>query len=52
MQPLPRILALIEAVTGVFYTTILVASLIGMRLAHYSGRSSHDSDAAQDKVGD
>jgi voltage-gated potassium channel len=52
VQPLSRILALMEAITGVFYTTILVASLIGMRLAHYSGRSSDDNDAAQDKVGD
>lgn len=34
--PLARFLAFMEAVTGVFYTTILVASLIGMRLAHYS----------------
>jgi hypothetical protein len=34
--PLARFLAFMEAITGVFYTTILVASLIGMRLAHYS----------------
>ena len=34
-QPMARFLAYAEAVTGVFYTTVLVASLIGMRLAHY-----------------
>jgi hypothetical protein len=33
-QPLARFLAYSEAVAGVFYTTILVASLIGVRLAH------------------
>jgi voltage-gated potassium channel len=34
--PLARFLAYIEAIIGVFYTTILVASLIGVRLAKYS----------------
>jgi hypothetical protein len=33
-QPLARFLAYSEAVAGVFYTTILVASLVGVRLAH------------------
>ena len=32
-QPLARFLAYMEAVTGIFYTTVLVASLIGIRLA-------------------
>jgi voltage-gated potassium channel len=32
-QPLARFLAYSEAVAGIFYTTILVASLIGVRLA-------------------
>ncbi|NCF18073.1 MAG: hypothetical protein GWP63_07495 [Haliea sp.] len=35
-QPLAQFLAYMEAITGIFYTTVLVASLIGMRLAHYS----------------
>lgn len=34
--PLARFLAFMEAITGVFYTTILVASLIGMRLAQHN----------------
>jgi len=34
-QPLVRFLAYMEAITGIFYTTILVASLIGVRLAEY-----------------
>jgi voltage-gated potassium channel len=32
LQPLPRFLAYIQAVTGQFYVAILVASLIGIRL--------------------
>ena len=39
-QPLARFLAYMEAVVGIFYTTILVASLIGMRLAHYGETGS------------
>lgn len=35
-MPLARFLAFMEAITGVFYTTILVASLIGMRLAQHN----------------
>lgn len=34
VQPLSRFLAYMEAIVGIFYTTVLVASLIGMRLAH------------------
>ena len=42
-QPLAQFLAYMEAITGIFYTTILVASLIGMRLAHYGeGISKQD----------
>ena len=36
IQPLARFLAYMEAITGVFYTTVLVASLIGMRLAAFN----------------
>ena len=36
--PIARTLATLEAVTGIFYTTVLVASLIGIRL---SGVDSH-----------
>ncbi|MEM0953046.1 MAG: potassium channel family protein [Pseudomonadota bacterium] len=32
-QPLTRFLAFMEAITGIFYTTVLVASLIGIRLS-------------------
>ena len=32
-QPIARFLASFESVVGIFYTTVLVASLIGMRLA-------------------
>jgi hypothetical protein len=34
-QPLVRFLAYMESITGIFYTTVLVASLIGVRLAAY-----------------
>ena len=33
-QPLARFLAYSESIAGIFYTTILVASLIGVRLSH------------------
>ena len=46
--PLARFLAYAEAVTGVFYTTILVASLIGMRLAHYSEQMNHGKNGSDD----
>ena len=35
-SPLTRFLAYMEAAIGVFYTTVLVASLIGLRLAGYT----------------
>ena len=44
IQPLARFLAYMEAITGVFYTTVLVASLIGMRLAAYSANGSASSE--------
>jgi voltage-gated potassium channel len=34
-QPVARFLAYMESITGIFYTTVLVASLIGIRLAGY-----------------
>jgi len=39
-QPVARFLAYMEGITGIFYTTILVASLIGVRLADNSSESS------------
>ena len=39
-QPVVRFMAFMEAVTGVFYTTVLVASLIGMRLAYFGGEQN------------
>ena len=42
--PLARFLAYMEGITGIFYTTILVASLIGMRLAGFSESIGHSSD--------
>lgn len=38
--PLTRFMAYIEAITGIFYTTVLVASLIGMRLSSYGSKNS------------
>ena len=35
VQPIVRFLAYMQSITGVFYTTVLVASLIGMRLSEY-----------------
>ena len=48
LQPLTRFLAFMEAITGIFFTTVLVASLIGLRLAGYRPEatdSSQDGDA-------
>ena len=44
-QPLIRMLAYLEAVTGIFYTTVLVASLIGMRLASFTEEFNKRDDA-------
>jgi voltage-gated potassium channel Kch len=38
--PLTRFLAYLEALIGIFYTTILVASLIGLRLSGYKSEGS------------
>ena len=35
VQPISRFMAYMEAIVGIFYTTILVASLIGLRLAQH-----------------
>ena len=48
-QPVARFLAYMEALTGIFYTTVLVASLIGMRLAHFAGSTSQP-DAREQPV--
>lgn len=37
VQPIVRFLAYMESITGVFYTTVLVASLIGAHLSHKTG---------------
>jgi hypothetical protein len=42
--PLTRFLAYIEAMIGVFYTTVLVASLIGLRLSGYRGDNPKGPD--------
>ncbi|NCF18074.1 MAG: two pore domain potassium channel family protein [Haliea sp.] len=44
-EPVVRFMSYLEAVTGVFYTTVLVASLIGIRLAHYSDKLTRDMAA-------
>jgi voltage-gated potassium channel len=47
-QPVARFLAYMESITGIFYTTVLVASLIGIRLASYHPED-HDTKADTDK---
>ncbi len=39
-QPVARVMAYMEGITGIFYTTILVASLLGVRLAAEPDASS------------
>jgi hypothetical protein len=39
--PLTRFLAYMESGIGIFYTTILVASLIGMRLSAQQHKQQH-----------
>lgn len=43
-QPLVRFLAYMESITGIFYTTVLVASLIGVRLATYKPDENKTED--------
>jgi len=43
-QPVARFLAYMEAITGMFYTTILVASLIGVRLASKTVPENDDQE--------
>lgn len=50
--PLSRFLAYMEGITGIFYTTILVASLIGMRLARYSEKISEEHEPDQKTLSD
>jgi hypothetical protein len=47
-QPVVRFMAFMEAVTGVFYTTVLVASLIGMRLASFNIEQNNGPGAQDD----
>jgi hypothetical protein len=49
IQPLVRFMAYLEAITGIFYTTVLVASLIGMRLAHHSGPANDQHPSENEK---
>jgi len=42
--PITRFLAYMEALIGIFYTTVLVASLIGLRLSGYHKESSKTPD--------
>jgi len=42
--PIARFMAYMESITGIFYTTVLVASLIGIRLASY-----HPEETEEDK---
>jgi hypothetical protein len=48
-QPLVRFLAYMESVTGIFYTTVLVASLIGIRLAGVEPTQPLEQLERQDK---
>ena len=47
-SPITRFLAYMEAITGVFYTTVLVASLIGLRLESYRDRQHQDGPPHSD----
>jgi hypothetical protein len=46
-QPMTQFLAYMEAIAGIFYTTVLVASLIGMQLAGRSTREGYSAEATQ-----
>jgi voltage-gated potassium channel len=43
-EPLARFMAYMESITGIFYTTVLVASLIGVRLASYHPRETKNEE--------
>jgi hypothetical protein len=49
-QPLVRFLAYMESVTGIFYTTVLVASLIGLRLSAADRRTPTDEPKQEKPV--
>ncbi len=46
-QPVARFFAYMESITGIFYTTVLVASLIGIRLASYHPPQKTDDDQTE-----
>ena len=43
-QPVAQFLAYMEGIVGIFYTTILVASLIGVRLASMTAPGSESQE--------
>jgi voltage-gated potassium channel len=43
-EPLARFMAYMESITGIFYTTVLVASLIGIRLASYHPKETENEE--------
>jgi voltage-gated potassium channel Kch len=43
--PITRFLAYMEALVGIFYTTVLVASLIGLRLSGYHRELPKNTDS-------
>lgn len=44
IAPLARFMAYMESITGLFYTTVLVASLIGIRLASYHPEETEEEE--------
>jgi voltage-gated potassium channel Kch len=42
--PVARFMAYMESITGIFYTTVLVASLIGIRLASYHPEETEEEE--------
>jgi hypothetical protein len=47
--PVARFMAYMESITGIFYTTVLVASLIGIRLAGYHPEETEEDKEAVDQ---
>lgn len=47
-QPIVRFFAYMESITGIFYTTVLVASLIGIRLASYHPEDETEQDSQEE----
>ena len=48
-QPVAQFLAYMEGITGIFYTTILVASLIGVRLASMTASGNREQNNDNEK---